>query len=65
MLENNNLFYIAQNHLSVKTLKHFVYRWQMNITVEFYFPSMIHSRDIKLHNINIDKSITVEKIIHA
>ena len=43
MLENNNLSYTSQNHSSVTILKHFVYRWQMNNTVEFDLPSMIHS----------------------
>ena len=32
MLKNNNLSYTSQNHSSVTILKHFVYRWQMNIT---------------------------------
>ena len=31
MLENNNLSYTSQNHSSVTILKHFVYRWEMNI----------------------------------
>ena len=35
MLENNNLSYTSQNHSSVTILKHFVNRWQMNITAEF------------------------------
>ena len=34
-LENTNLSFIAQNHSSVTTLKHCVYRWQMNIITEF------------------------------
>ena len=35
MLENNNLSYTSQNHSSVTILKHFINRWQMNITAEF------------------------------
>ena len=35
MLENNNLSYTSKNHSSVTILKHFVNRWQMNITAEF------------------------------
>ena len=35
MLKNNNLSYISQNHSSVTILKHFVYRWHMNINAEF------------------------------
>ena len=34
-LENTNLSFIAQNHSSVTTLKHCVYRWQMNVITEF------------------------------
>ena len=34
-LENINLSYIVQNHSSVTILKHFVYRYQMNIITEF------------------------------
>ena len=34
MLENMNLSYLAQNHLSMTRLKQFVYRCQMYITTE-------------------------------
>ena len=57
MLKNNNLSYTAQNHSSVTILNHFVNGWQMNITAEFELSSMIHSRDIKHHNINIETSL--------
>ena len=65
MLETNNLSYIAQNHSSVTILKHVVYRWQMNITAEFSLPSMISTWDIEHHNINIETSLAVRKIIQA
>ena len=42
MLENNNLSYVAQNHSSVPILKHFVYRWQMNITADPKHDNMIN-----------------------
>ena len=64
MLKNYNL-YIVWNHSSVTMLKHFVYRWQLNINAKFQFPSMIHRRDIEHHNINIEMSLTVQKIIQA
>ena len=35
MLKNNNLSYIAENHLGVTILKNFVYGWQINVTAEF------------------------------
>ena len=63
MLKNNNLSYTSQNHSSVTILKHFVYRWQMNINVESKLPSMIPTRDIENHNINIETSLAVRKII--
>ena len=65
MLENNNLSYTAQNQSSVTILKHFVYRWQMNIIAEFYLHSMILSCEIEHHNINIETSLAVSKIIQA
>ena len=34
MLEINNLSYTFQNQSSVTILKHFIQRWQMNITAE-------------------------------
>ena len=33
--KNINLSYIAQNHSSVTILKHFVYKWRIDITSEF------------------------------
>ena len=42
-LEYNNLSCSAQNHSSVTILKHFVYKWEMNISAEFEFPSIINS----------------------
>ena len=65
MLENNNLSYNSQNHSSVTILKHFVNRRQMKITAEFELPSMIPNRDIEHHNINIETSLAVGKIIQA
>ena len=56
MLENNKLSYTSQNHLSVTVLKHFVYRWQMNITSDIRITS---------HDINIEMYLTVSKIIPA
>ena len=63
MLKNNNLSYTSQNHSSATILKHFVYRWQMNITAEFELPSLIRKWDIEHHNINIETSLEVGKII--
>ena len=65
MLENKNLSYTVQNYSSVAILKHFVYRWQMNKAAEFQLPTVIHSRDIEHHNVNIETSLTVRKIIQA
>ena len=64
MLKNNN-FYNSQNHSSVSILKHFVYRWQMNITAEFELPSMIPKRDIEHRNINIETSLASRMISQA
>ena len=65
MLETNNLSYTVQNQSSVMIMKHFVYRWQMNITAEFYLAGMIHSRNKEHHNINIETYLAVRKIIQA
>ena len=65
MLKNNNLSYTSQNHSSVTILKHFVYRWQMNITAEFKPPSMIPTWDTEYHSINIEMSVTDCKMIQA
>ena len=65
MLENNNLSYTSENHSSVTVLKHFVHRWQMNITTEFQLPILIPSWDIENHDFNIETSLTVSKIIQA
>ena len=65
MLENNNHSYTSQNHSSVTILKHFVYRWQINISAEFELPSMICSLDIEHHDIDIETSLAVCKIIQA
>ena len=37
----------------------------MNISAEFYLPSMIPTSDIEHHNINIETSIAVHKINQA
>ena len=37
----------------------------MNITAEFYLPSMIPTEDIEHHNINTETSLAVCKIIQA
>ena len=60
MLDNNNLC-CTESHVTI--LKHFVYRWQMNITAKFELLSMI--QDIEHYNINIETSLTVHKIIQA
>ena len=65
MLKNNYLSYTSQNHSSVTILKYFVYRWHMNITAEFELPSMIPTGDRGHHNINIETSLAVCKIIQA
>ena len=65
MLKNNNRSYTSQNQSSVTTLKHFVYMWKMNVTAELSLPSMIPTWDIEHHNINIEKSLAVCKIIQA
>ena len=63
-LENINLSYIAQNHSSVTILKHFVYRWQIDIIPEF-----LHDLEVRytvvFYNINIKTSLTVHMIIQA
>ena len=45
MLENINFSYIAQNHLSITILIHFVYRCQLNITTEFKLADLTKCRD--------------------
>ena len=37
----------------------------MNITAEFYLPSLIPNGDIEHHNINIETSLAVRKIIQT
>ena len=34
MLKNENLSYIAQNHLSITILEYLVHRWKIEITAE-------------------------------
>ena len=65
MFKNINHSYIVQNHSCIMILKHFVYRWQMNITAEFYFPSLTYSWDVQFHNIDIETYLTVHKIFQA